>query len=150
MELKMNSRLTTIGAVALGLSMGSLAMAHGAVEHETENKRLKFFENAQQMELASMEEPGVAAFFDDIVGSGNPKSPISCGLFKIDAGNPLVYTYDYDDIKMMLEGSITFSDGEQEVTAEAGDVLFFPNGSTITFSTESSGLAFACGQRAEF
>lgn len=146
----MNIRLTMIGAATLGLTIGAVALAHGVVEHDGESKRLQFFPNAQQMEIASMEEPGVAAFFSDIVGSGQPKSPIACGLFKIEAGNPLVYTYDYDDIKIMLEGSISFSDGQRDVTAKPGDVLFFPNGSTITFSTESTGLAFACGQRAVF
>ncbi len=146
----MNIRLPMIGAAAIGLTVGAMALAHGVVEHDGVSKNLKFFPDAQQMELSSMEEPGVAAFFEDIVGSGHPQSPISCGLFRIEAGTPLVYTYDYDDIKIMLEGNINFSDGKQEVTANPGDVLFFPNGSTITFSTDSSGLAFACGQRAVF
>lgn len=146
----MNLRLPMIGAITLGLSVGAMAFAHGVVEHDGKDKLLKFFPDAQQIELASMEEPGVAAFFSDIVGSGDENAPISCGLFEIKAGEPLVYTYDYDDIKMMLEGSIRFSDGEQEVTAKPGDVLFFPTGSTITFSTDSEGLAFACGQRPVF
>lgn len=146
----MKTRLPIIGAAAIGLTIGAVALAHGVVEHESVQKKLQFFPNAQQMELASMEEPNVAAYFEDIVSSAHPKAPISCGLFKIEEGNPLVYTYDYDDVKMMLEGNITFSDGQQEVTAKPGDVLFFPNGSTITFSTDSSGLAFACGQREMF
>lgn len=146
----MNKRLSIVGVAAVGLTVGALAFAHGVVEHDGKTKQLQYFEGAQQMELASMEEPGVDVFFSDIVGSGDAQSPLSCGLFRIESGKPLVYTYDYDDIKMMLEGSITFSDGQQQVTAEAGDVLFFPNGSTITFSSEDSGLAFACGQRAEF
>ena len=146
----MNIRLPMLAAATLGLTIGAMALAHGVVEHDGKSKQLKFFPDAQQMDLASMEEPGVAAFFSDIVGSGHPQSPISCGLFEIEAGKPLVYTYDYDDIKIMLEGNINFSDGQQEVSAKPGDVLFFPNGSTITFSTETSGLAFACGQRAVF
>ncbi len=52
--------------------------------------------------------------------------------------------------KLMLEGHIYFSDGEQKVKADKGDVLFFPKGSTITFSTDDSGLAYACGQRKLF
>jgi len=36
------------------------------------------------------------------------------------------------------------------VKGEPGDVLYFPKGSTITFSTDSSGLAWACGQRKLF
>lgn len=137
-------------AITAGITFGAVAYAHGVIEPHADSKKLQFFPGAQSIELSSMEEPGVAAYFEDIVGSGKQQSPISCGLFKIEEGNPLVYTYDYDDIKLMLEGSITFSDGMQEVTAKPGDVLFFPNGSTITFSTEDSGLAFACGQRALF
>lgn len=146
----MKTKFSVIGMIAAGVAVAGVAMAHGVVEHDGKDKLLKYFPNAQQLELASMEEPGVAAFFSDIVGSGNKQAPISCGLFEIKAGNPLVYTYDYDDVKIMLEGSIQFSDGEQEVTATPGDVLFFPNGSTITFSTDSEGLAFACGQREVF
>ena len=39
------------------------------------------------------------------------------------------------------------NDGTQTVKAVPGDVLFFPVGSTITFSSDSSGTGFICGQR---
>lgn len=58
----MNLRLPMIGAITLGLSVGAMAFAHGVVEHDGKDKLLKFFPDAQQIELASMEEPGVAAF----------------------------------------------------------------------------------------
>ncbi len=142
-------KLISAAFIAATVSASALVMAHG-VEVPVGSKNLQYFKDAQSMPLASMNEPGVNAYFEDIVGSGDPKAPISCGLFKIEKGNPLVYTYDYDDHKIILEGHIFFSDGENKVKGEQGDVLFFPKGSTITFSTDDSGLAYACGQRKLF
>lgn len=143
-------QITLVAAIVAGIASSSMVMAHGASDEHSDSKRLQFFPDAQSMELSSMGVEGVDAYFEDIVSSGDPKSPIACGLFEIEQGESLEYTYDYDDIKIMLEGSIEFTDGEQTVTGEPGDVLFFPNGSTITFSSEDSGLAFACGQRELF
>ncbi len=143
-------RMTLAAAIAVGITSSALVMAHGPSDSHSEGKRLQFFPDAQSMELSSMGVEGVDAYFEDIVSSGDPKSPIACGLFEIEQGESLEYTYDYDDIKIMLEGSIEFSDGEQTVTGEPGDVVFFPSGSTITFSSEDTGRAFACGQRHQF
>lgn len=137
-----------MAVAAISISCAS-AMAHG-VEVPAGSKKLQIFKNAQRMPIASMNEPGINAYFQDIVASADPKAPIACGMFKIEAGKPLVYTYDYDDTKIILEGSIEFSDGKQKVKGEPGDVLFFPKGSTITFSTDKVGLAYACGQRKLF
>ncbi|CZF85857.1 cupin domain-containing protein [Grimontia marina] len=123
--------------------------AHG-VKVPSDSKSLQIFKDVPSMQIASMNEPGVNAYFEDIVGSADPNAPIACGIFKIEKGNPLVYTYDYDDSKVILDGHIYFSDGNQKVKGEVGDVLFFPKGSTITFSTDDSGLAYACGQRKLF
>jgi ethanolamine utilization protein EutQ (cupin superfamily) len=146
----MNQYLIAKSLVAVGGILFSLSSAAHGVSIPAGSKSLQIFKNAQKMPIASMNEPGVNAYFEDIVGTSNPKAPISCGMFKIEKGNPLVYTYDYDDSKIILEGHIHFSDGKQKVKGEPGDVLFFPKGSTITFSTDSSGLAYACGQRKLF
>lgn len=135
--------------MAATLAVTASVSAHG-VEVAAGSKNLKIFKDAQSMPIASMNEPGVNAYFEDIVGSADPTAPISCGLFRMEKGQPLVYTYDYDDTKIILDGHIYFSDGEQKVKGEKGDVLFFPKGATITFSTDDSGLAYACGQRKLF
>tara|TARA_R110002050_G_scaffold57423_1_gene128781 strand:+ start:1847 stop:2287 length:441 start_codon:yes stop_codon:yes gene_type:complete len=134
---------------AATIVFASSVMSHG-VEVPLGSKSLQMFKNAQEMPIASMNEPGVNAYFEDIVGSADPKAPLSCGMFKIEKGNELVYTYDYDDTKIILDGHIYFADGTQKVKGEKGDVLFFPKGATITFSTDESGLAYACGQRKLF
>lgn len=143
------STLMTAAVAAATIGASAALYAHGVAVPEG-SKRLQFFDNAASMPIASMNEPGVNAYFEDIVGSSDPRAPISCGMFKIEKGNPLVYTYDYDDTKLVTDGHIYFSDGEQKVRADEGDVLFFPKGSTITFSSDDSGTAFACGQRELF
>ena len=109
---------------------------------------MTYIQKADQMEIKSMGEEGVNAFLEDLVGSGDPVKPITCGLFRLEKSDkPLVYTYDYPESKVILDGTMTVSDGITTAEASRGDVLFFPVGSTITFTTKSSGLGFICGQR---
>ncbi|KAI1845962.1 hypothetical protein JX265_005908 [Neoarthrinium moseri] len=95
---------------------------------------------------------GDNAYLGDLFSSdkSNPEKPISSGLYRLEKGEPLVYTYKYDEMKIILEGDFTISDETgQKVTATKGDVFFFPKGSTITFTTSGFGLAFYVGQRKE-
>lgn len=93
---------------------------------------------------------GDNAYLGDVFSSDklSPEKPMSAGLYRLEKGEPLVYTYTYDEMKIILEGEFTISDGTgQKVTATKGDVFFFPKGATITFTTPDYGLAFYCGQR---
>jgi ethanolamine utilization protein EutQ (cupin superfamily) len=73
----------------------------------------------------------------------NADKPISCGLYRLEKGTPLVYEYTYDEMKIILEGEFEISDETgQKVTAKPGDVFYFPKGAKITFTTPSYGLAF--------
>jgi ethanolamine utilization protein EutQ (cupin superfamily) len=76
----------------------------------------------------------------------NPDKPMSCGFYRLEKGSPLVYTYTYDEMKIIVEGKFEISDETgQKVTATPGDVFYFPKGATITFTTEDYGLAFYVG-----
>ena len=76
-----------------------------------------------------------------------PQAPISCGFYRLAPGAPLDYTYTYHEMKIILEGDFTISDETgQKVTCGPGDVLNFPKGSKIRFTTEKGGLAFYTGQ----
>jgi uncharacterized cupin superfamily protein len=76
------------------------------------------------------------------------EKPISCGFYRLEAGTPLVYTYTYHEMKIIVDGEFDISDETgQEVHAVAGDVFYFPKGSVITFKTKTFGLGFYCGQR---
>ncbi|KAA8618431.1 EutQ Ethanolamine utilization protein [Pyrenophora tritici-repentis] len=80
--------------------------------------------------------------------STDPEKPISGGFYRLEKGTPLVYTYTYDEIKIIVDGHFYISDETgKEVKAEKGDVFFFPKGSKITFKTDDFGLGFFVGQR---
>jgi ethanolamine utilization protein EutQ (cupin superfamily) len=109
---------------------------------------MKHFKNAQSKDIASLGIEGINASLQDLVSSSNETSPISCGFFKMEAGNPLEYTYSYDECKIMLEGEMTLTEtGGETVTLTPGDVVYFDSGTTITFSSNTSGTAFYVGQR---
>ena len=110
---------------------------------------MKHFKNAQRMEVSSLNMDGINTYLEEIVSSEDQQKPITCGLFRMEKGNPLEYTYSYDEMKVMLEGEMTIKDGSgKSVDMRPGDVVSFGKGETITFTSGSFGLAFFCGQRA--
>lgn len=90
------------------------------------------------------------AYLEDIFSSDqvNPDKPLSSGLFRLEPGTPLKYTYTYDEMKIVLDGDFTMVDETgQTARATKGDHFFFPKGVTVTFTSEKGGLAFYVGQR---
>lgn len=135
------TRAAAIAIATVSMGLGGMASAENAAQ-------ITHIDNAQSMEIAPMDTPGVNAFLQDVVGSDNPDKPITCGFFRLEASaEPLVYTYDYDETKLILEGEITVSDGTDSVDAKAGDVLLLPKGATVTFTTKTAGKAYVCGAR---
>lgn len=135
--------LTPVSLIAvLAVSAGSIANAQGGPQ-------LTHIPGAQSQDIQSMETPGVNAWLQDVVGTPQgTERPITCAFFRIaKSDKPLVYDYDYDEVKIVLDGVITVSDGTNTVDAKKGDVLLLPNGAHITFSTETEGTAFVCGAR---
>lgn len=118
----------------------------GGTSEVPENLRLQHVEGVEGMEIAPWGD-GVPGFFEDVISNGNGELPLTCAMFRMEQGEPLVYDYEYDDIKYVIDGSFTVSDGNSTVTAQKGDVLFFPAGSTITFTSDDFGLGWACGNR---
>lgn len=109
---------------------------------------MKFFAKAQAQPINSLNIDGINASLQDTVSSNHDSAPISCGFFKMESGNPLEYTYSYDECKIMLEGEMTISEkGGDTVELKPGDVVYFDSGTTVTFSSNSSGKAFYVGQR---
>ena len=83
---------------------------------------MKYFDKAQSKQIASLNLDGINAFLEDTVSSNNDQAPITCGFFQMDAGNPLEYTYSYDECKIMLEGEMTITDTEgQSVDMKPGE-----------------------------
>jgi len=101
-------------------------------------------------ELPPMEDFEANAFLDDFVVSEDPDKPITAGLFRLEAGESMTYTYTYHEIKLIVDGEFHISDDTgQTVEATRGDLFYFPEGSTITFSPPEFGLGYFVGQRGE-
>ena len=104
----------------------------------------KIIENA----LPPMEDVEAAAYLDDLVVSEDAEKPITSGLFRLERGKQLTYTYTYHEMKLVIDGEFKIADETgTEVIATTGDLLYFPKGSTITFTTSDYGVGFFCGQR---
>ena len=112
-------------------------------------KPFKYKKQAIKDVQPSMNVAGVPAWLGDTFVSADPDKRICAGFFRLEKGNALVYDYDYEEMKIVVEGTFIISDETgQKVTATAGDVLYFPSGSRITFQTPDYAIGFFCGQRA--
>jgi|TARA_B100001971_G_scaffold214246_1_gene250669 ethanolamine utilization protein EutQ (cupin superfamily) len=108
------------------------------------------YQQIRDQELPSMEIDNVKAFLKDFSVSEDTDKPITSGLFRLEAGESLEYTYTYHEMKLIVDGSFIIQDESgQKVTAKPGDLFYFPKGSAITFSTPDFGVGFFCGQRGE-
>ncbi|GAA5855968.1 hypothetical protein JCM9279_001390 [Rhodotorula babjevae] len=90
------------------------------------------------------------AAIDDVFASDDADKPISGGVFTVTAGDDLLkYTYHYDELKVILEGTIILEDADSgnKLTGEAGDVIKIKKGTTVIFSSPDAGRAFYVGQR---
>lgn len=100
-------------------------------------------------QMPEAEYPGTKGYIDDVYA--NPEgSPMCAGYFRLEHTEaPLDYLYEYDEMKVVLEGEFLLEnpDTGQVETAGPGDAIFFPKGSRILFSTQTSALAFYVGYR---
>ena len=98
--------------------------------------------------LPSMNETGVEAAIGDSLH--NPEgSVMSAGFFELKASKPLVYTYTYDEMKVVVQGTFVLTEmttGDVTVAKER-DVLFFPKDTTVKFQTPDYALGFFTGYR---
>ena len=110
----------------------------------------KLYQKISSEELPSMEVKDVNAFLKDFSVSEDIEKPITSGLFRLKAGESLKYTYTYHEMKFIVDGSFIIEDeAGQKETVKAGDLLYFPKGTEMTFTTDDFGLGFFCGQRGE-
>ncbi|MPQ77447.1 cupin domain-containing protein [Hydrogenovibrio sp. JE_KL2] len=105
----------------------------------------------KRFKLPSMGVENTNAFLADLTVSDDPEKTIVGGFFRMEKSDkPLVYTYHYHEMKIIVEGEMIITDETgQEVHARVGDVFYFAKGSVITFQSPSVGLGFFCGQRLE-
>lgn len=110
---------------------------------------MKHKKNAAADQQPSMNVEGVEAYLGDtFVCDGDKDKTICAGFFKLESGNPLIYTYDYEEMKIIVDGEFFITCGnEPTIHATKGDVLYFADGDTIKFETPTFGLGFFTGQR---
>jgi ethanolamine utilization protein EutQ len=100
------------------------------------------------LDLPQMNEPGSDAAIGDSLS--NPEGSVMCaGFFELRASEPLVCTYTYDEMKVVVQGEFILTDQTTgDVTrARERDVLFFPKGTTVKFETPGYALGFFTGDR---
>merc|ERR1712176_1283664 len=91
--------------------------------------------------VANVTERDSQTWLGDIAISSVPSKEMAAGLFRMDAGKPLEYYYDYEEMKYIVEGEFHLTDGTgQKVAAKAGDLMYFPAGSSIVFDTPKTAL----------
>ena len=110
----------------------------------------KHYKQISKQDIPSMKVENVEAYLRDFSISDDKEKPMTSGLFKLKAGQSLKYTYTYHEMKFIVDGSFTIEDETgQKQTVKAGDLLYFPKGTAVTFTTKDFGLGFFCGQRGE-
>jgi ethanolamine utilization protein EutQ (cupin superfamily) len=113
-----------------------------------ETVAIRKLENAFSFDITDLNMPGIKAYMSDLASGENAGAPITCGLFKQEAGNPCPYVYETEEFKILLDGemSVTNEDGEK-FDLKPGEIIYFGKGEKVNFSSNSSGLAFYVAQR---
>ncbi len=78
--------------------------------------------------------PGKNVKLTDVV-TGADRSPMSAGFMAWRREDSFAWTLDYDEVDLVLEGTLEITVGDRKVRAGEGDVVFIPKGSAIVFGT---------------
>lgn len=109
---------------------------------------IRKLDNAFTFEITDLKLPNIKAYMSDLLTSENGAAPITCGLFKQEAGEPCPYNYEAEEFKILLEGELTVTNDRGETyDLKPGEILFFSKGEKVKFSSKSRGLAFYVAQR---
>lgn len=77
--------------------------------------------------------PGTNVWLKDVVVTQD-RSPMGAGYMSLDKGE-MQWTLNYDEIDIVLEGELVITRGSEQVRGKTGDVIYIPQGSSITFGT---------------
>lgn len=100
-------------------------MSIGESKHSNPSDTLAVSKNA--MQVHELTTPlGKIGWIDDIFTTHwDGDKPISAGFFTVSAGEPLDYTYGYNELKLVTEGTVVLEDKTKgtKIVAHPGDVL---------------------------
>ena len=71
---------------------------------------MKYYEQIKNQEIPPMDTGDVPAFLIDIVISEDTEKPITSGLFRLEKGESLTYTYTYHEMKLIVDGTLIIED----------------------------------------
>jgi ethanolamine utilization protein EutQ (cupin superfamily) len=89
------------------------------------------------------------SYLKDLLVSPVKGRELAGGLYELGKGPALDYTYEYEEFKYIISGVFELTDGTGKfVTARGGDLMYFPIGCAVHFTSPSEALGFYVGQRA--
>lgn len=109
-------------------------------------KAFKYKQQAIKDSQPSMNVAGVPAWLGDTFVSADEDKRICAGFFRLEKGNALVYDYDYEEMKIIVEGEFVISDETgQKVTGKPGDVFYFPLAAVLPLKPQIMRLVSSAG-----
>jgi len=91
---------------------------------------------------------GSKSYLGDLLFSRVPGKDMTAGLYRLNKGPALHYTYTYEEFKYIMQGEFHLTDGTgQKLVAREGDLMYFPQGTKIIFETPETALGYFMGQR---
>jgi ethanolamine utilization protein EutQ len=82
---------------------------------------------------AGLAAPEMKVRLKDVITSADGSS-MAAGYMALDKGE-FPWTLTYDEVDVVLEGELVITRDGKSVHARAGDTIFIPKGSKITFGT---------------
>ena len=82
---------------------------------------------------AGLAAPEMNVRLKDVI-NGADGSTMAAGYMALEKGE-FPWTLTYDEVDVVLEGELVITRGGESVHARAGDTIFIPKGSSITFGT---------------
>lgn len=94
-----------------------------------------------QLERFAAAGEGKNVRLKDVITAAD-RSPMGAGFMAWKAADSFAWELTYDEVDYVLEGELHVTIDGRVVEAKAGDVVFIPKGSRITFGTPSSVRVF--------
>jgi ethanolamine utilization protein EutQ (cupin superfamily) len=69
--------------------------------------------------------------------------PITIGFGRYAPNQSLSETIAVDDVMIVLQGRLTITSGDREMEAEAGQIVYMPNGEQVTIRSHDEGAKTA-------
>jgi ethanolamine utilization protein EutQ len=109
-------------------------------ESESHGNGLKVVRgNTVKMDVFDTGDPSVKAYYQELVSK--EESHISAGFLTIE-NSKFVWELTYEEIDYVIEGTLTVTIDGKTYTAKAGDVLFVPSGSKVTWGSPDKARVF--------